>query len=144
MNDSDFIFWYVNKHYLFTGIGFKYKYLINENHINFDKFYNNILNSTGINKIGNKTLREFLFKWYNTKISEAKLDILDYIKYKYKVTLGPTNWVIAKMSGEIIKKSDIAIDLNKKYDSKLITNLSEQWFDGELIRITENSTLHFK
>lgn len=144
MKDSDFVLWYVNKHYLFTGIGFKYKYLINENHINFNKFYNNILNSTGINKIGNKTLREFLFKWYNTKISEAKLDILDYIKYKYKVTLGPTNWVITKMSGEIIKKSDIAIDLNKKYDSKLITNLIEQWFDDELIRITENSTLHFK
>lgn len=144
MNDSDFVLWYVNKHYLFTGLDFKYKYLINEGHINFNIFYNNILNSTGINKIEGKTLHEFLFKWYNTKTSEAKIDILDYIKYKYKVTLGPTKWVIAKMSGEIIKKSDIAIDLKKIYDSKLITNLIEQWFDDELIRITENSTLHFK
>jgi hypothetical protein len=144
MSDSEFVLWYVNKHYLFTGLKFKYKYLINENNISFSEFSDNISISTGLTKIGNKTLREFLSGWYNDKKLEAKLDALDFIKYKYKVTLGPTNWVIAKLSGQIIKKDDIIKDFKKKYDHNFISNLVDEWFDNEMIRITENSTLHFK
>jgi hypothetical protein len=144
MSDSEFVLWYVNKHYLFTGLKFKYKYHIKDNHITFGQLCDNVSNSTAINKIEDKTLHGFLLKWYNNKQIEAKLDALDFIKYKYKVTLGPRSWEIAKLSGKLVKKDDIVKDLNKKYDSDFIINLIDEWFDTEMIRITETSTLHFK
>lgn len=143
MSDSEFVLWYVNKHYLFTGLKFKYKYHIKDNHITFGQLCDNVSNSTAINKIENKTLHEFLLKWYNNKQIEAKLDALDFIKYKYKVTLGPTSWEIAKLSGKLVRKDEIVKDLNKKYDYEFIINLIDEWFDKEMIRITETSTLHF-
>ena len=143
MSDSEFVLWYVNKHYLFTGLKFKYKYHIKDNHITFGQLCDNVSNSTAINKIENKTLHEFLLKWYNNKQIEAKLDALDFIKYKYKVTLGPTSWDIAKLSGKLVRKDEIVKDLNKKYDYEFIINLIDEWFDKEMIRITETSTLHF-
>ena len=143
MSDSEFVLWYVNKHYLFTGLKFKYKYHIKDNHITFGQLCDNVSNSTAINKIENKTLHEFLLKWYNNKQIEAKLDALDFIKYKYKVTLGPTSWEIAKLSGKLVRKDEIVKDLNKKYDYDFIINLINEWFDKEMIRITETSTLHF-
>ena len=143
MSDSEFVLWYVNKHYLFTGLKFKYKYHIKDNHITFGQLCDNVSNSTAINKIENKTLHEFLLKWYNNKQIEAKLDALDFIKYKYKVTLGPTSWEIAKLSGKLVRKDEIVKDLNKKYDYDFIINLIDEWFDKEMIRITETSTLHF-
>jgi hypothetical protein len=144
MSDSEFVLWYVNKHYLFTGLKFKYKYHIKDNDITFGQLCDNVSSSIAINKIENQTLHQFLLKWYNNKRIEAKLDTLDFIKYKYKVTLGPRSWEIAKLSGKIVKKDDIVKDLNKKYDYNFIINLIDEWFDNEMVRITETSTLHFK
>ena len=47
------------------------------------------------------------------------------------------------MNGTIIKQKDIVLDLKGKYDSEFIKNIVSQWFENELIRITEQSTLHF-
>jgi hypothetical protein len=143
MSDSEFVLWYVNKHYLFTGSKFKHKYLGNEM-ITLSQLYDNVSSSTAINRIGNKTLHSFLSEWISKLKYEAKSDALDFIKYKYKVTLGPRSWVIAKLSGKIVQKDDIINDLIKKYDSNFISDLIEEWFDNEMIRITEVSTLHFK
>jgi hypothetical protein len=94
--------------------------------------------------IGYQFIRLYLLdKFYNNKQIEAKLDVLDFIKYKYKVTLGPTSWEIAKLSGKLVNKDELFKDLNKKYDYDFIINLIDEWFDNEMIRITETSTLHF-
>ena len=145
MTDSEFVLWYINKHYLFTGTKFKQKYLINEDSLTFSRLYRNVSDSIAIYKVEDKPLYDFLNNWYIDKINSAKLDIFDYLKFKYKVILGPTNWSIAKMSGQIINVNEIINELSKKnYDKEFLSEILEEWFDNEMIRITETGNLMFK
>lgn len=144
MTESEFVLWYVNKHYLFTGSKFKYKYILDETSISFAILYRNINDSIAIDKIDGELLYDFMLNWYTVNGKNAKIDVLDFLKYKYKVTLGPTNWVIAKMSGKIVNTNNIISELNKHYDIEFLATTIEDWFENEMIRITETSTLHFK
>mgnify|MGYP000926471504 CR=1 FL=1 len=51
MTESEFVLWYVNKHYLFTGSKFKYKYILDEKSISFAILYRNINDSIAIDKV---------------------------------------------------------------------------------------------
>jgi hypothetical protein len=144
MTESEFVLWYVNKHYLFTGSKFKYKYTLDETSISFAKLYRNINDSIAIDKVDGELLYDFMLNWYTVNEKNAKIDVLDFLKYKYKVTLGPTNWVISKMSGKIVNTNNIISELNKHYDIEFLATTIEDWFENEMIRITETSTLHFK
>jgi hypothetical protein len=144
MTESEFVLWYVNKHYLFTGSKFKYKYTLDETSISFAILYRNINDSIAIDKVDGELLYDFMLNWYTVNEKNAKIDVLDFLKYKYKVTLGPTNWVISKMSGKIVNTNNIISELNKHYDIEFLATTIEDWFENEMIRITETSTLHFK
>jgi hypothetical protein len=141
MTDEEFVFWYIKKICIFTGLKFRKKYLNDE--VTIINIIEDVRYSLSIDKLNNKTISKELLDWYNKEQKNANNDILDYIRFKYKVTLGPTSWVISRMNGTIIKKKDIVSDLKGKYDSEFIKNIVSQWFENELIRITEQSTLHF-
>jgi hypothetical protein len=143
MTESEFVLWYVNKHYLFTGSKFKYKYTLDEITISFDILYRDTNSSMSIDKVDGELLYDFMLNWYRVSEKNAKIDVLDFLKYKYKVTLGPKNWVIAKMSGKIVSTNDIISELKKHYDKEFLVSTIENWFENEMIRITETSTLHF-
>jgi len=144
MTDIEFVLWYINKNYLFNGSTMRYKYQHGETPFYFHSFHDRIKESTAIEKLDDKSLHDYLYVWFKTKQDEAKYDILDYIRYKYKVTLGPTNWVISTLGGEIVNTSDIIKCFKNKYDKEFIVPIVEDWYENELIRITETSTLHFK
>lgn len=141
MTDEEFVFWYIKKIYIFTGLKFRKKYLNDE--VTIINIIEDVRYSLSIDKLNNKTISKELLDWYNKEQKNANNDILDYIRFKYKVTLGPTSWVISRMNGTTIKQKDIVSDLKGKYDSEFIKNIVSQWFENELIRITEQSTLHF-
>jgi hypothetical protein len=140
MTDYEFVLWYINKHYLFLGSKFKLKYNIS-NPIDFYEFLNNVGCSLAIKT---DDLHLFLMGWKNQKIKEYKTDILDFIKYKYKVKLGNTNWIISTMSGKQVSKTEIYNVLKNKYDYDFLENILDDWFENEIIKISEKTILNFK
>jgi len=140
MTDYEFVLWYINKHYLFLGSKFKLKYNIS-NPIDFYEFLNNVGSSLAIKT---DDLHLFLMGWKNQKIKEYKTDILDFIKYKYKVKLGNTNWIISTMSGKQVSKTEIYNVLKNKYDYDFLENILDDWFENEIIKISEKTILNFK
>ena len=144
MTDSEFVLWYINKNYLFNGSTMRYKYQHGETPFYFNTFHDMVKESTTIEKIGNKSLHDYLYSWFKAKQDEAKYDILDYIKYKYKVTLGPTNWAISTLGGKIVTIGEVVNCFKNKYDKTFTIPVVEEWYENELIRITETSTMHFK
>lgn len=137
MSESEFVLWYINKIYLFTGGEFKRKYLIDEPPISSYKLAKEVSSSLNVTEVDGFTLSEFISKWYDEKRIEAKKDILDYIKFKYKVNLGYINWEITDMRGKKKTQSDIMVDFKSKYDIRFITSVIEEWFDNEVIRYNE-------
>lgn len=143
MTDSEFILWYIEKHYLFTGSKFKTKY-INEEPITYIQLINNIINSLAIEKIDNKSLYDFLYNWYLDKQNESKLDILDFIKFKYKVTLGYRSWQLSQMNGKPTTIDKIILDFKGKYDKDFISNIINNWYENQVIEYSEKIILDFK
>jgi hypothetical protein len=144
MTESEFVLWYVNKHYLFNGLTMRYKYQHDNHSINFNSFCDKVKKSISIDILDGESLNNYLLSWFKNKQIEAKSDILDYIKYKYKVTLGPTSWVISKLNGKIVNECDIITCFKQKYENEFIERIIIDWYENEMIRITETSTLHFK
>lgn len=143
MTDSEFILWYINKNYLFTGLKFKYKYCIKDD-FTISQLYRNVLDAIPIDMVEGKPLYDFIFNWYSIKLNDSKMDIFDFLKFKYKVTLGQTSWVITKMSGQPVTIDDIIVMLNKNYDDEFLKSTIGEWYENEMIKITEQSMLHFK
>lgn len=142
MNNHEFILWYINKHYLFLGSKFKLKYNTGEE-IDFHTFFSNVESSLALSNISGFNL-SFINNWKTEKIKEYKRDILDFIKYKYKVILGPTNWSISTMSGKIINKEMIFTQLKSKYDYDFLEKIIDEWFENEIIKVSEATILNFK
>lgn len=143
MTDSEFILWYINKNYLFTGLKFKYKYSIKDD-FTISQLYRNVLDAIPIDMVEGKPLYDFIFNWYSIKLNDSKMDVFDFLKFKYKVTLGQTSWVITKMSGQPVTIDDIIVMLNKNYDDEFLKSTIGEWYENEMIKITEQSMLHFK
>jgi hypothetical protein len=141
MNTPEFVLWYINKLYIFTGTKLTIKY--SRDNVSFSTFVSDIKSSLNINTVDKKQINSFLHSWYLSKQEEAKNDLLDYIKFKYKVTLGPTNWEISKMNNKIIKVNDIILDVKKQYDKEFIENVVEEWFKNEVIKTSEKIILNF-
>jgi hypothetical protein len=141
MNTPEFVLWYINKLYIFTGTKLTIKY--SRDNVSFSTFVSDIKSSLNINTVDKKQINSFLHSWYLSKQEEAKNDLLDYIKFKYKVTLGPTNWEISKMNNKIIKVNDIILDVKKQYDKEFIENVVEEWFKNEIIKTSEKIILNF-
>lgn len=143
MTDSEFILWYINKNYLFTGLKFKYKYSIKDD-FSISQLYRNVLDAIPIDMVEGKPLYDFILNWYSIKLNDSKMDVFDFLKFKYKVTLGQTSWVITKMSGQLVTIDDIIVMLNKNYDDEFLKSTIGEWYENEMIKITEQSMLHFK
>lgn len=141
MNNSEFVLWYIDKLYLFTGSTLKRKYSIDV--LTFSEFVGEVKSSLNISIVDKKEMYSFLHTWYSNKKKEAKIDLLDYIRFKYKVTLGPTNWVISNMKNKTVKISDVINDVKKQYDSDFIKEVVEEWFENEIINISEKLILNF-
>lgn len=141
MNTPEFVLWYINKLYIFTGTKLTIKY--SRDNVSFSTFVSDIKSSLNITTVDKKQINSFLHSWYLSKQEEAKNDLLDYIKFKYKVTLGPTNWEISKMNNKIIKVNDIILDVKKQYDKEFIENVVEEWFKNEIIKTSEKIILNF-
>ena len=143
MIDFEFVLWYINKHYFFTGLKFKTKYS-NEDTFSYGEFFNRITTSLAIDTLDNKEiLNDSINKWYRRLQIEAKTDILDFIKYKYKVRLGFRNWEMVTMSGKIITIDNIIRDLKGKYDKDFVEPIIEQWFENQVIIEGEKIMLKF-
>lgn len=143
MIDFKFVLWYINKHYLFTGFKFKTKYT-NEEPFSYGEFFNRITTSLAIDTLDNKEiLNDSINKWYRRLQIESKTDILDFVKYKYKVRLGFRNWEMVTMSGKIITIDNIIRDLKDKYDKDFIEPIIEQWFENQVIIEGEKIMLKF-
>jgi hypothetical protein len=143
MDDAEFVMWYVNKHYIFTGTKFKYRFLINELPITINELNDNISNSISIKHVGSETLYNFLIDWYNKERLKYKLDILDFLRFKYKVSLGLRSWIISDFKNKEVKKNDIFNFLSKNYDKDFIDEVINYWVDNEMIMITESTTIRF-
>lgn len=143
MIDFEFVLWYINKHYLFTGLKFKTKYT-NEEPFSYGEFFSRITSSLALDTLDNKKLLgESINKWYRSLQIEAKNDVLDFVKYKYKIRLGFRNWEIATMSGKTITIDNIIRDLKGKYDKDFIEPIIEQWFENQVIIEGEKIMLKF-
>jgi len=142
MTNHEFVLWYINKHYLFLGSKFKLKYNTGEE-IDFYTFFSNIESSLALKNIKDFNL-DFIHSWKNEKIKEYKNDILDYIKYKFKVRLGYTNWEISTMSGKKVDKKTIFNELKNKYDYDFLEKIIDDWFETEIIKTSESTILNFK
>jgi hypothetical protein len=142
MNDSEFLLWYINKIYLFTGSEIKYKYLVDEQPLSIYEVNENVKYSLNIRGSSDDCFT-ILKKWYNDLRHYATEDLIDFIKYKYKVTLGPRSWDIANLKGKKVTTKDICADLNGKYDEKFIKDVVDYWFDNEVIRVSEEMILKF-
>jgi hypothetical protein len=143
MDDAEFVMWYVNKHYIFTGTKFKYHFLINEPPITINELNDNISNSISIKHVGSETLYNFLIDWYNKERLKYKLDILDFLRFNYKVSLGLRSWIISDFKNKEVKKNDIFNFLSKNYDKDFIDEVINYWVDNEMIMITESTTIRF-
>jgi hypothetical protein len=142
MSDSEFLLWYINKIYLFTGSEIKYKYLVDDEPLSIYEVNENIKYSLNITDSTNKSFN-ILKKWYDDLKYLATEDVIDFIKFKYKVSLGPTNWEITNFSGKKVTIEDIYIGLRGKYDEKFIKNIVNHWFENEIIKVSEDMILRF-
>lgn len=144
MIDFEFVLWYINKHYLFTGLKFKTKY-VNEEPFSYGEFFSKITNSLALDNLDNKeTLADSINKWYKKLQIEAKTDVLDFVKYKYKIRLGFRNWEITTMSGKTITVDNIVKDLKYKYDKDFVETIIDKWFENQVINQSEKIILNFK
>lgn len=141
MNVSEFVLWYVNKIYMFTGSKIKIKY--SDDYISFSEFVGNVKSSLNISIVDNKDMYTFLSSWYLLKQKEGKNDLLDYIRFKYKVTLGDTNWEIMTMNNKPVKISDIVLNIKNKYDSDFVEKVVKYWFENEIISASEKLISNF-
>jgi hypothetical protein len=144
MIDFNFVLWYINKHYFFTGSKFKTKY-VNGESFSYNEFFDRITNSLALDTLDNKRLlSNSIYEWYRKIRIESKIDILDFIKYKYKIRLGFRNWEIATMSGKTITIDNIVKDLKGKYDKEFIEPIIDEWFENQVINQSEKIILNFK
>jgi hypothetical protein len=144
MIDFNFVLWYINKHYFFTGSKFKTKY-VNGESFSYNEFFDRITNSLALDTLDNKRLlSNSIYEWYRKTQIESKIDILDFIKYKYKIRLGFRNWEIATMSGKTITIDNIVKDLKGKYDKEFIEPIIDEWFENQVINQSEKIILNFK
>jgi len=144
MIDFEFVLWYINKHYLFTGSKFRTKYM-NEDLFSYNVLFDRITSSLALDNLDNKqSLANSINDWYRKHQFEAKIDVLDFIKYKYKIKLGFTNWQIVTMSGKTITIDNIVKDLKGKYDKDFIEPIVDEWFENQVIAHSEKFMLNFK
>lgn len=143
MVDSKFVLNYLNNIYLFTGTEIKYKYFLDEEPLNLYQLIDNLKYSLHISDIDGKPISEFIHKWYMQLKKEATDDVLDFIKFKYKIILGSRNWEIIDFKGKKFKINDLELDLNKKYDENFLNDVINDWFDNEIIRLSEKMILTF-
>ena len=141
MNSPEFVLWYINKLYIFTGSKLKIKYT--NDSLLFDVFVNDVKSSLDMSVVDDKEIYHFLYSWFSSKQNEAKNDLLDYIKFKYKVTLGPTKWEISKMNNKPVEIYDIILDVKKQYDSEFVRNVVKSWFENEVLKTSEKIILDF-
>lgn len=141
MTKEEFILWYIKKVYIFTGSSLKRQYSVDV--LSFSEFVGEVKSSLNINIVDKKEIYGFLYTWYLNKKKEAKIDLIDYIRFKYKVTLGPTNWEISNMKNKMVKITDVINDIKKQYDPDFIKEVVEEWFENEIINISEKLILNF-
>jgi hypothetical protein len=142
MSDTEFLLWYINKIYLFTGSEIKYKYLLDEEPLSIYEVNENVKYSLNITDSPDECFT-ILKKWYNDLRYYATEDLVDFIKYKYKITLGPRSWEIINLKGKKVTTKDICVDLRGKYDENFIKKVVDDWFDNEVIRVSEEMILKF-
>ena len=143
MSNSEFLLWYINKVYLFTGNKIKYKFMVGEEPLTLYELKENIQYSLNIPDSDNKTTSELINKWYSDLKYHATNDVMDFIKFKYKVKLGSTYWEIVNLKGKKVSTKDIQLDLKGKYDEEFLKNLVDKWFENEVIRVSEDMILRF-
>jgi hypothetical protein len=144
MIDFNFVLWYINKHYFFTGTKFKTKYA-NAETFSYDEFLYIITYSLALDTLDNKRLlSNSIYEWYCKSQIEYKIDILDFIKYKYKIRLGFRNWEISSMTGKTITIDNIVKDLKGKYDKEFIKPIIDEWLENQIINQSEKIILNFK
>jgi hypothetical protein len=140
-NKEEFVIWYLNKLYLCKGQKIYYKFLINEESLTLYQLKENIHYSLGFNDI--KTTDNLINNWYQTIINSFKDDILDYLKFKYKVILGSNSWWIVNFKGDKTSINDIKLELIKKYDNDFLDEIIDEWFDNEVIKLSESLMFKF-
>ena len=123
MSNSEFLLWYINKVYLFTGTKIKYKFMVGEEPLTLYELKENIQYSLNISDSDKKITSELINKWYSDLKYYATEDVMDFIKFKYKVKLGPTNWEISNLKGKKVSTKDIELDLKGKYDEEFLSYL---------------------
>jgi hypothetical protein len=142
MTESEFLFYYINKKYVCLGDGFRLKYL-NDEPFGYYYFLDDLKYSLGFDEINNKPISELVKTWHNQLIKDFENDILDYIRFKYKVKLGYRNWVICDFKGKEIEIKDIVYEFKSKYSYSFIEKIINNWFVNECVRISEQTILNF-
>jgi hypothetical protein len=143
MSNSEFLLWYINKVYLFTGTKIKYKFMVGEEPLTLYELKENIQYSLNISDSDKKTSSELINKWYSDLKYHATEDVMDFIKFKYKVKLGPRYWEIVNLKGKKVSTKDIQLDLKGKYDEEFLKTVVDKWFENEVIRVSEDMMLRF-
>jgi len=142
MSESEFLLYYIDKKYICIGDKFRLKY-VNDEPFGYHYFLGDLKYSLGFDKINGKPISEFLSTWYAQLIKDFENDILDFIRFKYKVKLGYTNWVISDFKNGEIKIKEIILKFKGKYSHDFTEKIINDWFVNEIVSISEKTILNF-
>lgn len=139
-DDLEFIDWYLDKHYIFSGGKVYHKFNVNQTPLFKYEIVEMFCNVIPSNKdVVDKYVRDKI----ESNIKKNKEDIINFLNYNYKVKLGHRSWDIVNLRGKIITIDNIVqsykYEINKGYVKKIIS----QWFEDEMINQTEKIIIDF-
>lgn len=139
-DDLDFIDWYLDKHYIFSGDKVYHKFNVNQAPLYKYEIVEMFCNVIPSNKdVVDKYVRDKI----ESNVKKSKEDIINFLNYNYKVKLGHRSWDIVNLRGKIITIDNIVqsykYEINKEYVEKIIS----KWFEDEMINQTEKIIIDF-
>lgn len=143
-SDLDFLDWYVNKHYIFSGDLIYIKFNTYEAPITAHQFIIDITSIFGCDILDNGlSINEYVRSIIKSNSDNLKKDILDYLKFKFKVSLGPRSWLITDFSGKEFTIEDVCKSYKGCLNHKFLGIIVNNWFEETMITKSEAIILKF-
>jgi hypothetical protein len=141
--ELEFVDWYVDKYFYFFGDKVCYKYLHHEESMNVYKFIEIVKYNIGNNLKLEVDFNDYLFGLVKSSRDKTEKDIIDFLKFKYKVKLGIRSWDIVTFSGNIVTIDDVCSTYKQGLNVEFVKSVVEKWFENEIISSAEKIILNF-
>lgn len=143
--ELDFIDWYVNKHFYFFGDKVYYKYYHHEEAMGVYTFIGIVKDNLGVDLKSDSgiNLDDYLHDLIKDVKGRTEKDIIDFLKFKYKVKLGIRSWDIVTFSGKIVTIDDVCSSYKQTLNVEFVKSVVEKWFENEMISSAEKIILNF-